>query len=265
MKNIHSWIATTFLCFGILVMGISVTSAGTLQIDFLMSGFDDHDGPNSGPTFANIESGPLLSFPNDTVSATFSFDSYQLLKDRSFESNPHIFYLANGLRMGFANGFVSSVQNGQIGIHAFRSQSDGMLYNIISMSFHSDFIPFEVPDTPYTVTGLNLHVARIDANQTVDSSDLDLISHLMEIETFDVSMIALIFIGSPSGGGIDEVSLVQSGIPELGDPVVRPVPPSAVPLPAALPLFGTGLGIMGFIGWRRKRMKATPVINNGEG
>lgn len=28
---------------------------------------------------------------------------------------------------------------------------------------------------------------------------------------------------------------------------------SVVPVPAALPLFGTGLAIMGFIGWRRKR------------
>lgn len=28
---------------------------------------------------------------------------------------------------------------------------------------------------------------------------------------------------------------------------------SAVPVPAALPLFGTGLAIMGFVGWRRKR------------
>ncbi len=27
-----------------------------------------------------------------------------------------------------------------------------------------------------------------------------------------------------------------------------------VPLPAALPLFGTGLALMGFIGWRRKRL-----------
>ena len=31
---------------------------------------------------------------------------------------------------------------------------------------------------------------------------------------------------------------------------------SAVPLPAALPLFGTGLAVMGFIGWRRKRKAA---------
>ena len=29
-----------------------------------------------------------------------------------------------------------------------------------------------------------------------------------------------------------------------------------VPLPAALPLFGTGLGKLGFLGWRRKRRMA---------
>lgn len=31
---------------------------------------------------------------------------------------------------------------------------------------------------------------------------------------------------------------------------------SAVPVPAALPLFGTGLAVLGFIGWRRKRKAA---------
>jgi hypothetical protein len=29
--------------------------------------------------------------------------------------------------------------------------------------------------------------------------------------------------------------------------------PPATPLPAALPLFGTGLGVLGLLGWRRKR------------
>lgn len=33
---------------------------------------------------------------------------------------------------------------------------------------------------------------------------------------------------------------------------------SNVPLPAALPLFGTGLGLMGLLGWRRKR-KASAI------
>jgi len=29
--------------------------------------------------------------------------------------------------------------------------------------------------------------------------------------------------------------------------------PSNTPLPAALPLFATGLGVLGLLGWRRKR------------
>jgi hypothetical protein len=31
------------------------------------------------------------------------------------------------------------------------------------------------------------------------------------------------------------------------------VDPNPVPLPAALPLFATGLGGLGLLGWRRKR------------
>jgi hypothetical protein len=36
------------------------------------------------------------------------------------------------------------------------------------------------------------------------------------------------------------------------------ITPSVVPLPAALPLFATGLGALGLLGWRRKR-KATAI------
>ena len=32
--------------------------------------------------------------------------------------------------------------------------------------------------------------------------------------------------------------------------------PAVIPLPAALPLYGTGLAVMGFLGWRRKRRAA---------
>lgn len=35
--------------------------------------------------------------------------------------------------------------------------------------------------------------------------------------------------------------------------------PAPIPLPAAFPLFGTGLGILGFLGWRRRRKAAVAV------
>lgn len=50
----------------------------------------------------------------------------------------------------------------------------------------------------------------------------------------------------PNGGGHN-----GCGIGEVAFSSV-----AAVPLPAALPLFGTGLAIMGFMGWRRKRKLA---------
>lgn len=36
-------------------------------------------------------------------------------------------------------------------------------------------------------------------------------------------------------------------------------PPSIIPLPAALPLYGTGLAVIGFVGWRKKRKAAAQV------
>ncbi len=53
------------------------------------------------------------------------------------------------------------------------------------------------------------------------------------------------------------------GVPSSADPVVgyfiEYEGVSAVPIPAALPLFGTGLAILGFVGWRRKRQVAPAV------
>jgi hypothetical protein len=44
-----------------------------------------------------------------------------------------------------------------------------------------------------------------------------------------------------------------SGNVLLGSLTLVDPPPATTPLPGALPLFGAGLGAMGFLGWRRKR------------
>ena len=40
------------------------------------------------------------------------------------------------------------------------------------------------------------------------------------------------------------------------DTLISENPPASAPLPAALPLFATGLGALGLLGWRRKRKAA---------
>ena len=48
-----------------------------------------------------------------------------------------------------------------------------------------------------------------------------------------------------------------SGLWNPGDPGTLQV--SATPVPAALPLFATGLGVMGLLFWRSKRKAAAPM------
>lgn len=62
------------------------------------------------------------------------------------------------------------------------------------------------------------------------------------------------FFNSDGGGkDISHFSLYGHAIALNPPPMF---PPNPVPLPAALPLFAGGLGLLGFLGWRRKRMAA---------
>jgi hypothetical protein len=63
-------------------------------------------------------------------------------------------------------------------------------------------------------------------------------------------------------GGVDDAKFVadvfsgtigNTGVIDFGP---APVLVAATPLPAALPLFATGLGALGLLGWRRKRKAA---------
>lgn len=83
------------------------------------------------------------------------------------------------------------------------------------------------------------------------------------LQVGDIVDISYSILGSFNTGVFDANSfVVQAGFSFLGGSdnlivqeslVTGGTVPSVVPVPAALPLFGTGLAIMGFIGWRRKR------------
>ena len=56
------------------------------------------------------------------------------------------------------------------------------------------------------------------------------------------------------------VNLVQGGgIASSENVTFTPVAETETPIPAALPLFATGLAALGLLGWRRKRKQALSI------
>ena len=59
--------------------------------------------------------------------------------------------------------------------------------------------------------------------------------------------------GTPGGAQSTDPTLTSAFV---GNFVLDPVATATTPLPAALPLFASGLGALGVLGWRRKRKTA---------
>ena len=115
------------------------------------------------------------------------------------------------------------------------------------------------PGDSYTIS-FNLNVDDPTTNQgfVVDFGTSQLLNLLntgtSKLYTFDVdasgSSTALDFMGYnvPSNTFLSEVSVTPDEV--------------ATPIPAALPLFATGIGVMGLLGWRRKRRAPEVALTN---
>ena len=53
---------------------------------------------------------------------------------------------------------------------------------------------------------------------------------------------------------VNNIDVIPSD--EVGITLVRTSSSATTPLPATLPLFGSGAGVLGFLGWRRKKKAA---------
>jgi len=137
-----------------------------------------------------------------------------------------------------------------------------------------------------TSGGLGVDLGRRDSDQ-VDSFGIDeavifVFDQVVALETVYLSSFGhfdewAFFFDTDNNGSLDEVFLSNSanpynfptayvgttfGIGASGTGFnqeafrIKGLAVSAVPLPAALPLYGAGLAVMGFVGWRKRRKAA---------
>jgi len=116
---------------------------------------------------------------------------------------------------------------------------------------------FTSPFNVYGFTG-NGAVDKSDFNQT--SNFLGALSLPSVGSTVSLNVSAL--IASLIGGSNQYAGFVLDATSNGGAflNATLEVEGSVVPLPAALPLFGTGLGLMGLFGWRRRRKAAVGTV-----
>jgi hypothetical protein len=144
---------------------------------------------------------------------------------------------------------VAAIHTGNVGEQVTFTYLGGSAFDFLSIDITGWQIapgdPLGVPDakftssngTTYTVT--NGSTGVIDFSSMVGWSNILWFTFAMPIQSSGQSFIC--------GNNPVNCTIVAF------DDVTVSAAASAVPLPAALPLFATGLGVMGLLGWRKKR------------
>jgi hypothetical protein len=195
--------------------------------------------------------------------------------------------------IGSGDGFNFVVQNDSRGVDALGggghlhgySSDVGDIRDPISPSFAIEFDKYQnvgqlgntfLLDPNANHIGLNLNGnANSESTATPGFTINDGQTHSAWIEYDGVNDLLEVFLGSTNSkpaSSILSVSLAMfditgdnayfgftgsnGGLTSTQDITSFDLNVSSVPLPAALPLFGTGLAFMGFIGWSRKRKVA---------
>ena len=206
----------------------------------------------------------LTTLASVVAPSSASATSFNYLVNGSFEDYVH--------KNGFYNHFTGWTEGGNFAPFTFVEQGDfgsysgaeqGAFYVTAGPVGPNGFLSQTFTDTPgelLTVSGWYAAVgdSPSDLNVYFGASGTTLTDHLSLSDpntggawtefSFDVfasgsDTFELSFRDNPGWIALDNFSVTD---------------PSAVPLPGTLPLFAGGLGMMGLLGWRRKR-QAAPI------
>ncbi len=134
--------------------------------------------------------------------------------------------------------------HGPFGTHGVAQLFNGSTL-LGSVNFIAGFVQsfaFVAPGSAFTFPA----VGTVSDWSSITSGAINGILKITLDHTIDFS-IASVYLGVANGSS--QILLASPGVTITGAAI-------ATPLPAALPLFATGAGVLGLIGWRRKRKAA---------
>lgn len=249
---------TPAISIGILGLALSVTSASAATLGFV-----------NNPSGNSVDWANSINSLGGTVNSNVNFDAHGLgaLNSTFYSATDGVTLTAGGaiedVEFGAGPGQATSANSvpGE-GLHAdsnflfagpeassltisFNQGVLGAGLNIID-AFSNNIFPLVLQVEAFSGqngTGSSLGVFN-SVQQNFQQNNI----YFMGV-TSDAIFSSLVFRDLTNNGsdriGLDDIVFATSN----GGA-------SIVPVPAALPLFGTGLAVMGFIGWRRKRKTA---------
>jgi len=191
------------------------------------------------------------AFDAATAGDPFTVENYSSGTDGQTIANPSSF---DGLTYSFAAGPGGTLTGGII-------TSEFNSFGVLSLGgnqsgggqffFGGDSVTVTFPQPVYAV-GVFFNVNPNSGNYDLDTpvGDVSTGSGTYDTSTF-------VFDGITSGTPFTSITLVSENS-SLGSYNVPEIE-FATPLPTALPLFATGLGAMGLLGWRRKRKNTAGI------